>query len=91
VTSAALILFFALASLSTANDPTVRQLGSGMAAGVLLDATVVRMLLLPALVSLFGKANWWMPRPLGRLLRIPPQAPLPPGEQEPEVLPKVSV
>jgi RND superfamily putative drug exporter len=89
VTSAALILFFALASLSTGNDPTVRQLGSGMAAGVLLDATVVRMLLLPALVSLFGRANWWMPKPLARLLRIPPDDTASPEEHE--ALPKVSV
>jgi RND superfamily putative drug exporter len=70
VTSAALILFFALASLSTANDITVRQIAAGLAAGVLLDAVVVRMLLLPALVSLFGKANWWMPRHAARLLRL---------------------
>ena len=74
VTSAALILFFALASLSTANDITVRQIAAGLAAGVLLDAVVVRMLLLPALVSLFGKANWWMPHWATRLLRLPPTA-----------------
>ena len=72
VTSAALILCLALASLSTANDVTVRELAFGLAAGVMLDAVVVRMLLLPALVSLFGKANWWMPAWFGRLLRIPP-------------------
>ena len=71
VTSAALILFFALASLSTANDITVRQIAAGLAAGVLLDAVVVRMLLLPALVSLFGKWNWWMPDWAARLLRLP--------------------
>jgi RND superfamily putative drug exporter len=71
VTSAALILFFSLASLASANDITVRELASGMAAGVLLDAVVVRMLLLPALVSLFGKANWWMPDWAARLLRLP--------------------
>jgi RND superfamily putative drug exporter len=71
VTSAALILFFSLASLASANDITVRELASGMAAGVLLDAVVVRMLLLPALVSLFGKANWWMPDRAARLLRLP--------------------
>ena len=57
VTSAALILFFALASLSSGNDPTVRELAAGLAAGVLLDAVVVRMLLLPALVSLFRRAQ----------------------------------
>ncbi|MEZ0094880.1 MMPL family transporter [Streptacidiphilus sp. EB129] len=72
VTSAALILFFALASLSTANDITVRQIAAGLAAGVLLDAVVVRMLLLPALVSLFGSANWWLPGWASRLLRLPP-------------------
>jgi RND superfamily putative drug exporter len=72
VTSAALILFFALASLSTANDITVRQIAAGLAAGVLLDAVVVRMLLLPALVSLFGDANWWMPGWAARVLRIRP-------------------
>jgi len=72
VTSAALILFFALASLSTANDPTVREIAVGLASGVLLDAVVVRMLLLPALVSLFGNANWWMPARVGQLLRLRP-------------------
>ncbi|HEV3359989.1 MAG TPA: MMPL family transporter [Pseudonocardiaceae bacterium] len=71
VTSAALILCLALASLSTANDTTVRELAFGLGAGVLLDAVVVRMLLLPALVSLFGKVNWWLPGWLGRLLRVP--------------------
>ena len=74
VTSAALILFFALASLSTAGDITVR-IAAGLAAGVLLDAVVVRMLLLPALVSLFGRANWWMPPWAARLLRIRPEVP----------------
>lgn len=75
VTSAALILFFALASLSTANDVTVREIAAGLAAGVLLDAVIVRMLLLPALVSLFGQLNWWMPSWASRLLRIAPDTP----------------
>ncbi|WEO92701.1 MMPL family transporter [Streptomyces sp. FXJ1.172] len=85
VTSAALILFLALASLSTANDITVRQIAAGLAAGVLLDAVVVRMLLLPALVSLFGKLNWWMPPRAARLMRIHPAPPrlLDEPEQEP--------
>jgi putative drug exporter of the RND superfamily len=87
VTSAALILFFALASLSTANDITVRELAVGMAAGVLLDAVVVRMLLLPALVSLFGKANWWMPAWAARLLRLGPEpSPPPPQDRVPALV-----
>jgi len=82
VTSAALILFFALASLSTANDITVRQIAAGLAAGVLLDAVVVRMLLLPALVSLFGSANWWMPERAARLLRLRDTPPTEPDQPE---------
>ena len=82
VTSAALILFFALASLSTANDITVRQIAAGLAAGVLLDAVVVRMLLLPALVSLFGSANWWMPERAARLLRLRDTPPAEPDQPE---------
>ena len=72
VTSAAIILFFALASLSTANDVTVREIAAGLASGVVLDAVVVRMLLLPALVSLFGDLNWWLPGRARRVLRLKP-------------------
>ncbi|MGW3202322.1 MMPL family transporter [Streptomyces sp. NPDC001118] len=75
VTSAALILFFALASLATANDVTVREIAMGLAFGVLLDAVVVRMLLLPALVSLLGEWNWWLPDRAARLLRLPAKEP----------------
>jgi uncharacterized membrane protein YdfJ with MMPL/SSD domain len=76
VTSAALILFCALVSLSSAPDLTVKMISTGMAAGVLLDATVVRMLLVPALVSLFGRANWWLPNWAARLLRVPSRPPV---------------
>lgn len=80
VTSAALILFLAFASLASAPDTDVKVLATGLGAGILLDATVVRALLVPALVSLFGPANWWMPSPLARALRIrsaPTAAPAP--------------
>ncbi|MFJ9843328.1 MMPL family transporter [Kitasatospora sp. NPDC101155] len=70
VSSAAVILFFALASLSTANDVTVREIAAGLASGVVLDAIVVRMLLLPALVSLLGEWNWWLPDRARRILRL---------------------
>jgi RND superfamily putative drug exporter len=90
VTSAALILFFALAALSTANDITVRQIAAGLAAGVILDAVVVRMLLLPALVSLFGKANWWMPTWAERLLRLPAATPASPQGWAERPMPELS-
>jgi RND superfamily putative drug exporter len=74
VTSAALILFLAFASLASAPNTDLKVLATGLGAGILLDATVVRALLLPALVSLLGDLNWWFPRPVARLLRVPARA-----------------
>jgi len=70
VTSAALILFLAFASLAAAPSTEIKVLATGLGFGILLDATIVRALLLPALVSLLGSWNWWLPRPVARLLRI---------------------
>src|SRR4051794_32717718 len=75
VTSAALILFLAFASLASAPFTDLKVLATGLGVGILLDATVVRALLLPALVSLFGKWNWWMPSWFARVLRVPPTPP----------------
>jgi RND superfamily putative drug exporter len=50
----------------------IRVLAFGLAAGILLDATVIRSLLVPALVALFGRWNWWMPARLERVLRVTP-------------------
>ncbi|MFF4960683.1 MMPL family transporter [Streptomyces sp. NPDC001222] len=72
VTSAALILFLALLSLSSAPDVTIKMMATGMAAGVLIDAVVVRTLLTPALVVLFGRANWYLPRWAAKVLLIKP-------------------
>jgi RND superfamily putative drug exporter len=76
VTSAALILFLAFASLASAPNTDIKVLATGLGAGILLDATVVRALLLPALVSLLGDVNWWFPRPVARLLRVPARVPV---------------
>jgi RND superfamily putative drug exporter len=61
VTSAALILMFAFLVLSTSPGYEVKPLAIGLAAGIILDATVIRALLVPALMRLLGQANWWMP------------------------------
>jgi RND superfamily putative drug exporter len=66
VTSAALVLFLAFVALGAAPNTEIRILATGLAAGILLDATVVRALVVPALVTLFGKANWWLPAALDR-------------------------
>jgi RND superfamily putative drug exporter len=72
VTSAALILFLAFMSLASSPGTQVKVLATGLAAGILLDATVIRALLVPAVVSLFGRANWWLPNGMARVLRVQP-------------------
>lgn len=71
VTSAALILFLAFMSLSTGPQTDVKVFATALGFGILLDATIVRALLVPALVSLFGEWNWWLPRWLAVPLRVP--------------------
>ena len=76
VTSAALILFFAFAALASAPGTDIKVFATALGVGILLDATVVRALLVPALVSLFGRWNWWLPTWAARILRVEP-SPLP--------------
>ena len=71
VTSAALILFLAFVAMASAPDTSVKMIATGLGAGILIDATVVRALLVPAAVALFGRWNWWLPLPVARLLRAP--------------------
>jgi RND superfamily putative drug exporter len=68
ITAAALIMVFVFGSFVLNGDPTVKQFGIGLAVAVILDATVVRCLLVPALMILVGKLNWYMPRRLDRLV-----------------------
>jgi RND superfamily putative drug exporter len=75
VTSAALILFLAFLSLSSGPDTAVKVLATGLAAGILLDATIIRALLVPAIVSLFGKWNWVLPPRAAKILRVKPSRP----------------
>jgi putative drug exporter of the RND superfamily len=74
VTCAALILAISFASLSSTGDIVVEMIATGLAFGVLIDALIVRTLLVPALVGIMGRWNWWMPDGLARLLRIAPAA-----------------
>lgn len=72
VTSAAMILFFSFAALASSPGTDIKVLGTALGVGILIDATLVRALLVPALVSLLGKWNWWLPRGLARVLRVEP-------------------
>ncbi|RNM16974.1 MMPL family transporter [Nocardioides pocheonensis] len=70
VTSAALILFLAFAALATGPGTDLKVMATALGFGILLDATVVRSLLVPSLVSLFGSWNWYLPDWVARLLRV---------------------
>ena len=75
VTSAALILFLAFMSMASGPQTDIKVLATGLAAGILIDATVIRGLLVPAVVSLFGRWNWVLPKGAARLLRVEPSLP----------------
>jgi RND superfamily putative drug exporter len=68
ITAAAAIMVTVFLSVMLGADLAVKQLGLGMAVMVLVDATLVRMILVPAAMELLGKANWWLPAWLARVL-----------------------
>jgi RND superfamily putative drug exporter len=67
ITAAALIMAISFAALMAAQVSFMRLFGFGLTVAVLVDATLVRMLLVPALMHVLGRANWWVPKPLARL------------------------
>jgi RND superfamily putative drug exporter len=75
VTSAALILFLAFTSMASGPDTSVKMFATGLAAGILIDATIIRALIVPAVISLMGRWNWWLPTWPARLLRVEPSLP----------------
>ncbi|WP_328770060.1 MMPL family transporter [Streptomyces sp. NBC_00286] len=72
VTCAALILFSSFASMAAGGELDVSIFASGIALGILIDATLIRGLLVPATVAMMGKWNWWLPAWAARLLRVEP-------------------
>ncbi|MEU8798915.1 MMPL family transporter [Spirillospora sp. NPDC048819] len=82
ITSAALIMIFVFASFVPQPDPMVKMMALGLAVAVAVDATIVRLVLVPALMSLLGHANWWWPgRGRPAVPSSPPPSPEPAGEQ----------
>ena len=78
VSSAALILALAFLAMSSTPATAIKILATGLGAGILIDATIIRCLLLPALIALFGRWNWWLPtRPVRPQRRLPPPIPAP--------------
>jgi RND superfamily putative drug exporter len=84
VTFGALILFLAFAALAAGPGADIKIFATALAAGILLDATVVRAMLVPALVALLGDWNWWLPHWPARLLRVEPSVPAGLSRQEAE-------
>jgi RND superfamily putative drug exporter len=68
ITAAAAIMVVVFLSVVLGANASVKQIGLGLAAAVLIDATIIRMVLVPAAMELLGQANWWLPRPLARIL-----------------------
>jgi putative drug exporter of the RND superfamily len=90
ITSAALVMVFVFALFATLPLASTKQLGIGLSAAVLLDATIIRAVLLPAVMALLGEKNWWLPRWLGWLPQIahePPPAVDHPNTETRELLP----
>ena len=72
VTSAALILFLAFVSLASGPEVNIKILATGLGAGILVDAVVIRSILVPAFVSLLGHWNWYLPNWMASGLRLAP-------------------
>jgi RND superfamily putative drug exporter len=81
VTSAALVMVAVFGSFALASDQLAKQIGVGLAAAILIDATIIRAVLLPATMKLLGDRNWYLPARLGWLPRL---------EHEPQVAPSAA-
>jgi RND superfamily putative drug exporter len=82
VTSAALILFLTFTAMASGPGTDIKMMATGLAAGILIDATIIRALIVPAVISLMGRWNWWLPTWPARVLRVEPS--LPPRTAEAE-------
>ena len=84
ITAAALIMILVFGSFILGGERVIKEFGLGLAAGIAIDALLIRMAIVPSLMFLFGKANWWFPGWLDRILprlavdpELPPVATLP--------------
>ena len=72
VTSAALILFLTFVAMASSPGTDLKMFATGLGAGILLDATIIRALIVPAVITLMGRWNWWLPEWPARVLRVEP-------------------
>jgi putative drug exporter of the RND superfamily len=91
ITSAALIMISVFLGFAMGEDPAIKMVGLGLATAIFVDATIVRMVLVPAAMKLMGAANWWIPSWLDRLLPtigIEGETGLPEPEMEADLVPE---
>jgi RND superfamily putative drug exporter len=91
ITSAALIMISVFLGFVLGEDPAIKMVGLGLAIAIFVDATIVRMILVPAAMKLMGDANWWIPGWLDRVLPtidIEGEAALPEPEMEADLVPE---
>jgi len=77
VSAAAIVMVAAFSGFVAGRIVGLQEFGVGLAVAIFVDATIVRALLVPSLMALFGRYNWWLPRPLARIVRVP-ESPLEP-------------
>ncbi len=80
VTAAAIVMVAAFSGFVAGRIVGLQEFGIGLAVAIFLDATLVRAVLVPALMALFGRYNWWLPGPLARVVRVP-ESPLEPSRR----------
>jgi RND superfamily putative drug exporter len=72
VTAAGLVMFAAFSGFVAGSIVGLQEFGLGLAAAILIDVTIVRALLVPSVMAIFGRWNWWLPAPIARLARVKP-------------------
>src|SRR5207237_6758575 len=72
ITAAAIIMCAAFSGFIAGRIVGLQEFGLGLAVAIFVDATIVRCLLVPSLMAIFGRWNWWLPQPLARVVRVPP-------------------
>jgi RND superfamily putative drug exporter len=71
VTAAAVVMVAAFSGFVAGRIVGLQEFGIGLAVAIFLDATIVRALLVPSLMALFGRYNWWLPESVARIVRVP--------------------
>jgi RND superfamily putative drug exporter len=80
ITAAAVIMVAAFSGFVAGSIVGLQEFGLGLAVAILVDATIVRALLVPSLMAVLGRWNWWLPAPLARIVRVP-ASPLAPSNR----------